>query len=194
MHYHEIGSHAVDLTILNICNSAYAVDHLEGNAPPKNEWNRFDEKFKSTVFEKNDTVPVVCDKNEALLAFCVGFQGQHETEPSLENEKDNLRMSRPVGDSLACSLLVDAKRFVDEGGSQSLDETFQQVYKSLRTCLLGHAHSLSPHSSLGRLEDLIRRDIVHVKESAFDCPFFQKSSEWYLTTERARLARFDPRR
>ena len=183
--YPEIGSNATDLTILDISHSVYAVAHLEGNIPPRKKWHRFDEKFKATVFEKNDTVPVICDKNEALWAFRVGFQGQHETEPSLENEINNLRMSRPVGDSLACSLLVAAKRFVDEDGSQSLDEIFQQVYKSLRTCLLGDTHSLLPHSSLGRLEDLIRREIVHVKKSAFDCPFFRNNSEWYLTMERA---------
>ena len=183
--YHEIGSNATDLTILDISNSVYAVAHLEGNIPPQKQWHRFDTNVKANVFDNNDTVPVVCDKNEALWAFRVGFQGQNETEPSLENETDNLRMSRPVGDSVACSLLVAVKRFVDEGGSHSLDETFQQVYKSLRTCLLRHEHVLLPHSSLGRLEDLIRREIVHVKESAFHCPFFQNSSQWYLSMERA---------
>jgi hypothetical protein len=186
--YPDLGSNATALTILDISNSVYAVAHFEENIPPKNKWHLFTKEFRTMVFQQNKTVPVACDQNEATWAFRIGFQGQHETTASWENETDNLRMSRPVGDSVACSFLVAAKKFAAQDASHlqrlDMDTLFRQEYLLLHTSLLQGNHSLLPHSSLTKIEDLINSGVLVPNERVFDVPFFTNRREWFLTMER----------
>lgn len=72
--YPDLGESATSLTVLDICNAAYAVAHLDGKIPPKNKGHRFN---KAAVFAEEIRVPIVCAKNDAAWAFRVGYQGQH---------------------------------------------------------------------------------------------------------------------
>ena len=180
--YPGLGEKATSLTVLDICNAAYAVAHLDGKTPPKNKWHRFN---KAAMFAEEIRVPVVCDKNDASWAFRVGYQGQHADSVG-KKKSSNRRMSKPIGDSIAASLLFSIKLLIESDGSASLDELFHRTYTSLNTDLLSsESDRLNPHSSLGALEALVNNEVLPVNTQAFDSLFFRLQAEWFLTMERA---------
>jgi hypothetical protein len=142
--YPSLGETASCLTILDISNAVYAVAHFEKKIPAKGNWRKF---RKAAVFEGEPTVPVVCDKNDATWAFRVGYDGQHAKPLS---EADNSRMSKPIGDSIAASLLYAVKSFIETDKKGDLDALFCQTYGSISTTLPseGAETPLKPHSSL----------------------------------------------
>lgn len=179
--YPDLGANATCLTILDICNAVYTVAHLEGKIPGKNKWHRFN---KAALFEGESKVPVICDKNDALWAFRVGYEGQHA---DLQEQKcSNGRMSKPIGDSIAASLLFSIKLLKESGGENTtLDEIFHRTYTSLKIDFLPEGVDRpNPHSSLGTLQSAIEDGIAPVNMKAFDCPFFRLQAEWFLTMER----------
>jgi hypothetical protein len=127
-------------------------------------------------------VPAVCDKNDATWAFRVGYDGQHANPIS---EADNSRMSKPIGDSIAASLLYAVKSFIETDKQGDLDALFCQTYGSMSTTRLseGAGTPLKPHSFLSILQSLIAKNILHVNMSAFESLFFKLNAEWFLTME-----------
>jgi hypothetical protein len=132
------------------------------------------------VFEGEPTVPAVCDKNDATSAFRVGYDGQHANPIS---EDDNSRMSKPIGNSIAASLLYAVKSFIETDKKGDLDALFCQTYGSMSTTRLseGVETPLKPYSSLSILQALIAKNILHVNMSAFESLFFKLNAEWFLT-------------
>lgn len=186
--YPQIGANATCLTILDICNAAYAVANFEQIAkakseegvPTKKKWMKFD---KTALFEGELTVPVACDKNDATWAFRVGYEGQHAVAPSL-NEIDNKCMSMPIGDSIASSFLIAVKDFIEQHHQGNLDQLFYQTYASLNTALLDSNNDPpNPHSSLATIQSIITDGILPVRMEAFKSPFFRLQAEWFLTME-----------
>jgi hypothetical protein len=128
-----LGTPATCLTVLDICNAAYAVAHMEGKQPKKRQWHRFN---KVTLFEDdNNVVPTICDKNDLTYAFRVGHHGQGQLASPEEGTK---RMSKAVGDSVAASLLVAIKQFRDADGAESLDQLFCENFGTISTNLILH--------------------------------------------------------
>jgi hypothetical protein len=180
--YPGLGENATCLTILDICNAPYAVAHLDSKIPPKNKWYKFD---KSAVFAEGISVPVICDKNDALWAFRVGYQGQH-ADDSVEKLSSNRRMSKPVGDSIAASLLFSIKLLNESDSTTSLDQFFYHTYTALNTELLSNdADHPNPHSSLGIMQSLVDTGVLPLNAEAFDSLFFRLQQDWFLTMERA---------
>ena len=191
-----LGAAPTHLTVLDICNAAYAVAHFEGETPHPKKWHRFDEDF---FFETDDlSVPVVCDKNPGTYAFRVGFDGQ---SASSNPEAGTGRMSRSVGDAVVVSLLLAIKQFVESGFTRVLDELFCENCRLISPALIPHEmketgvpqeqipkniEGMSPYSNLTSLEASIRQGVVRINMDKFHCRFFALRAEWFLSTERVR--------
>lgn len=178
----ELGPNAKSLTVLDICNSHYAVACFDGTFP-----TGIPKKFKRKQYfaTSNIGIPVVCDVNDSTWAFRIGFHDQYEND---DDESSFAFMSAPVGDSVACCLLAAVKLFLLDGEQEkgSLRENFFTIYDSLKSSFLG-PDADTPRSyanDLSGLEDLIRSRVLPVKIEAFECEMFIRQNKWYLTMER----------
>ena len=183
----ELGSNAKVLTILDVCNSPHAVASMTGRYPINNP-RKFNSRAKRNIFSKDKDIPtfipIACDQNEAVWAFRVGYNGQHTS-----NAQDSFRgMSAPFGDSVTCCILSAIKSFMTNSldDSITLDDIFSAKYSSLRTSFLPvETRVLRPFSDLSCLQRLISSGVLQVNLHAYDCEFFHRENEWFLTTERA---------
>lgn len=72
-----LGPNASSLTVLDICNSHYAVACIGGTFPTGNP-KTFKRKkyFETSKFD----IPVICDINDSTWAFRIGFHDQDEND------------------------------------------------------------------------------------------------------------------
>ena len=165
------------LTILDICASPQAVSVLSGHYPVGRP-REF--KWKKVFLDSAAIVRVVCDRSNSTWAFRVGFPDQ----PVNDCDDSNFtKMSGPVGDAVACSLLVAVRSFVEANfQGKSLDELFSEKYLTLRTGFLSRgANTPKPFSNLVLLEQLISEGSLTVNPDTFDCDLFRNSDKWFLT-------------
>lgn len=181
----ELGSNATVLTILDICNSPHAVASFTGRYPISNP-RKFNSRAKRAIFSQDTciAIPIACDQNEAVWAFRIGYNGQHTL-----HAQDSFRgMSAPFGYSVTCCILAAIKSFMANSldDSITLDDLFYAKYSALRTSFLPvETRVLRPFSDLGGLQRLISSEVLQVNLQAYDCEFFRRENEWFLTTERA---------
>ncbi|KAL3939444.1 MAG: hypothetical protein SGARI_001369 [Bacillariaceae sp.] len=154
----DIGSLPKLLTVLDVSQSPTAVAIFSKTYPedPKQfEW-------KAAFRDPGRLVPVVCDKCTGTWAFRVGYDGQ---PPDDSDESHLTQMTAPYGDSVACSMLLAIKSFVDDNfEGDSLDNRFAAAYRKL------------PMIASGELS---------VNMAAFNCHLFRKHDLWFVTAERA---------
>lgn len=173
------------LTVLDVCNAAFAVASFTDTYPSLSP-AKFTTKYKTkTVFVDPPMLPIACDATNLLMAFRVGEDGQH-VRPQFELEDDVAKMSVPVGDAVSACLLASVFDYVKGGRKGSLNNLFLHKYtNNLKLQYAPKGHKLKPYCDLSKLQALLDEEQVSINEEAFNCELFKRQSEWFLTTERA---------
>lgn len=176
----DIGSLPKLLTVLDVCQSPTAMAIFSNTYPE--DPTKF--KWKAAFKNPERLVPVVCDKCTATWAFRVGYDGQ---PPDDSDESHLTQMTAPYGDSVACSMLLAIKSFVNENFEGfSLDSRFAATYRRLRTGFLPlGTNTPQPYSNMGPPQGMIVSGELSVNMAAFNCHLFQKHDLWFATAERA---------
>ena len=173
--FYDMGVAASVLTILDVCNSQFAVAALSGHyAENKNRRLRH---RKNYVAESEALF--ACDNMDFTYAFRVGDNDNFAT-PAQDYEY----LSRPIGDAVICAVLMAAYRFVNSDKTVGLDDLFAQQFNAIHSNFVVGENERSPESRLHRLQAMFEDGTLSLNDEAFQCKIFRYPNQWYFTTER----------
>lgn len=129
--FENLGALPNVLTILDVSASPQAFSVLSGDYP-RGDPKQFN--WKKAFKDPSTLIPVVCDRVNSTWAFRVGYEDQPDDD---SDEDPFARMTGPIGDSVACCLLLAIQSLVEDNfEGYSLDDRFKGAYKTLRTGFL----------------------------------------------------------
>lgn len=173
--FYDMGAAASILTILDVCNSQFAVAALSGHYDEnKNRRLRNRERYVT-----QSEALFACDNMDYTYAFRVGDNDNFST-PAQDFE----HLSRAIGDAVICSVLMAAYRFLNSDQTVSLDDLFATQFNLIHANFLDGEQVRSPESRLHRIQAMLVDGTLSLNEEAFRCKIFQYPNQWYFTTER----------